>query len=137
MNIFERDTYLLKLCPIPESIQQCIFNLLIGFGTPSTNAIKTTPLQLENEIPIKVVALGTLDRCRYTLYYMERTITHWYDNSNYFSKEALFGLHQIYLSNKKQTAYTTTKTQDLTNCLQTMSRRRLIQIVEEELRIKK
>ena len=134
MNSFEYASSLLELCPIPESIQQCIFSLLIGFGTPSTKAMKNATLP--EEVPIRVVALGMLDRCRHTLYYMERTISHCYDNASHFSREALFELHKIYLSNKRPTAYTITKTQELNNRLQTMSRKRLLQFIVEESQIK-
>lgn len=136
MNPLQLASSLLTLCPIPTAIQDIIFGILVGYGTPSTNAIKSKPSIDDNEIPIRVVALGTLDRCRHTLYYMERTITHTYDNASYFSKEALFEIHTIYLKNKRTTEYTLTKMQELSNALYSLSQRRLIQIMGEESRIK-
>lgn len=134
MNIFEEAIMLLKLCPIPESIQQCIFNLLVGYGTNTASAIKT--ITIPDDIPIRVIVFGSLDRCRHTLYYMERTINHFYDNASHFSKEALFELHNIYLSNKRQTPYIITKTHEITEYLQVIKRKRLIQFITEESRIK-
>jgi hypothetical protein len=117
MNKFETASMLLTLCPIPTSIQDIIFGMLLSQGTPSAAAIKRDEKEEEKEIPIKVVALGTLDRCRHTLYYMEKTINHNYDNASYFSKEALFELHIVYLNGKRSTPYTTRKIQELTNHL--------------------
>ena len=118
MNKFETASMILTMCPIPTSIQDIILGILIGYGTPSANAIKARLIEDEPEIPIKVVALGTLDRCRHTLYYMERTINYNYDNASYFSKEALFELHIVYLNGKRSTPYTVRKIQELTNHLQ-------------------
>jgi hypothetical protein len=115
MNKFQMASMLLTLCPIPTVIQDMIVGILMYQGTPSSNAIKTR--NLEEEVPIKVVALGPLDRCRHTLYYMERTVNRIYDNSSYFSREALIELHIAYLKEKRSTAYTVTKIQDLTNHL--------------------
>lgn len=136
MNILETNSILLKLCPIPTVIQDAILNILVGYGTPSANAIKSGRLLDDIELPIKVIAMGTLDRCRHTLYYMERTITHYYDNSTHFSKEALIELHQIYLTNKRTTPYTITKLQDVSNYLYKLRMDRLIQLKIEESRIK-
>ena len=115
MNKFQMASMLLTLCPIPTVIQEMIVGILVCEGTPSSNAIKG--MKLEEEVPIKVVGLGPLNRCRHTLYYMERTINHIYDNASYFSREALIELHIVYLKGKRPTAYTATKIQDLTNHL--------------------
>ena len=128
MNILETGSVLLKLCPIPTVIQDIIMNILIGFGTPSANAIKSRQLLDESEIPIKVVAFTSLNKCRYTLYYMERAVTHYYDEASYFSKEALFEMYSIYLKNKRTTQYTITKLQDISNHSYRLSRERLIQL---------
>lgn len=120
MNTFQMASTLLTMCPIPTSIQDIILGMLIGYGTPSANAIKARLIEDEPETPIKVVALGTLDRCRHTLYYMEKTINHNYDNASYFSKEALFELHIVYLNGKRSTPYTTRKIQELTNHLKSL-----------------
>ena len=114
---------LLTLCPIPTVIQDMIVGILMCEGTPSSNAIKRKNLE-EEEVPIKVVALGPLDRCRHTLYYMERTVNIIYDNASYFSREALIELHIAYLKEKRSTTYTVTKIQDLTNHLTALFKRR-------------
>lgn len=120
---------LLTLCPIPTVIQDMIVGILMCEGTPSSNAIKRKNLEEEEEeVPIKVVALGPLDRCRHTLYYMERTVNYIYDNASYFSREALIELHIAYLKEKRSTTYTVTKIQDLTNYLTSLFKRREINI---------
>ena len=125
MNKFQIASMLLTLCPIPTVIQDMIFTILVCQGTPSARVIKAREEREEREIPICVVALGPLHACRYTLYYMDRTVNHYYDNDSYFNKEALFELHIIYLKSKRSTAYTVRKIQELTNHLDELFRDRL------------
>ena len=128
MNKLQTASMLLSLCPIPQVIQDMIFGILLCDGTPSSNAIKGKNLEEEEEIPIKVVALGPLNRCRHTLYYMEQTVNIIYDNASYFSREALIELHIVYLKEKRTTAYTVTKIQALTNHLNSLIKERLVKI---------
>ena len=132
MNLYEQYANVLQLCSIPESIQQMIFYLLVGYGTSSAHNIQGELANTnKKEEPIHAIILGPLDRCRHTLYYMENTINHVYDNSNYFSREALYHAHLIYLQNKKkQTEYTITKIQELTNDLKRLTKNRLTQLGE-------
>jgi hypothetical protein len=133
MNL-ETATKLVELCPVPSCIQQLILTILLGYGTPSAHAIQTAPLI--DEIPIQVVHVGTLNRCRHTIYYMEKTITHCYDNASHFSREALYEIHIIYLTNKQQTPYTILKLRDLTQYSSTLTRNRLIQWCKQETKIR-
>ena len=133
MNL-ETISKLVELCPVPSCMQQLILTILLGYGTPSAHAIQTAPLI--DEIPIQVVHVGTLNRCRHTLYYMEKTLTHCYNNATHFSREALFELHIIYLTNKRQTPYTISKLRDLTQYSIALSRNRLIQMCNEETKIR-
>jgi hypothetical protein len=133
MNL-ETISNLVELCPVHPCIQQLIFIMLIGYGTPTAHAIRTAPLI--GETPSHVVRTGTQNRCRHTFYYNEKTITHCYDKSSHFSRETLYELHKIYLTNKQQTLYTISRLRDLNQDSVALSRNRLIRMGNEELRLK-
>ena len=137
MNSLESARSSLRNCPIPENVQDLIFSMLLSFGTPSSGALMSSKLIVNDDIPIAVVILGTLDRCRHTLYYANKTISHFYDNAGYFSRRALFETHIVYLKKKKvQTpTYTTSKIAGLTYHLHLMTRNRLLKFIEEERRL--
>jgi hypothetical protein len=129
MNKFQIASALLTLCPIPTVIQNMIFGILLCEGTPTASIIKTRKSDKESgelEIPIHVVVIGPLQRCRHSLYYMDKTINHYYDNDSYFNKEALFELHIIYLKSKRTSAYTVRKIQELTEHLDMLFKCRLV-----------
>ena len=133
MNL-EIITNLVELCPVPSCIQQLIFNILVGYGTPSAHAIQTAPHSIV-ETPIQV-QIGTLTQCRHTLYYMEKRIIHCYDNASHFSRDALYELHIIYLTKKPQTPYIISKLRDVFQYYNTLTRNRLIQLCNEETKIR-
>lgn len=136
MNPFETARELLELTPIPSSIQQIIFNMLIGYGTPSSKVLKTK--EPDEDIPIRVVAIGPLNRCRHTMYYTWKTKTHCYDNASHYSREALYELHTVYLLNKKrQTSYVLSKLLDMAIYMEAQTETRLSQFAAEERKIKK
>jgi len=131
MNPYEQFMQLLSTCPVPRCIQQLIYYHLVGYGTPSAGVIQTmTPAE---DIPIKVVALGPLNTCRHSLYYMEKTITHNYDISSHFSRQALYEHHIIYLKSKKiQTEYIISRQRAMMESLQILANIRLMRLTIEE-----
>ena len=132
MNLYEQ-SMILRMCPVPASIQQIIYYLLMGFGTETANAIRTAPAILD--VPIKSVAFGPLGRCRHTLYYMNFTINHYYDNASHFSRRALYELHLIYLDRNPPLPYISSRIQDITSSLHVLNKNRLMRFVVEERRI--
>jgi hypothetical protein len=127
MNPFEQYLNLLKLCPIPEIIQNQIFNLVVGFGTHSANIMR---MKKDKEKPYQIVILlGPGEMCCKKLYYWDyRVVNQCYDMSSHFTREALYELHLIYLSqlyNIYQSNY----------WLKFLMKKRLLQLMEEELRI--
>jgi hypothetical protein len=130
MNPYEQSIHLLRVCPIPSSIQQIIYYLLVGFGTETANAIRTAPA-ISDE-PIKTVAFGPLGRCRHTLYYWNYTINHYYDNASHFSRLALYELHLIYLINSPPLPYIFSRIQDITSSLRVLIKNRLMRFVVED-----
>jgi hypothetical protein len=139
MNALETAHHLLGLCPIPSSIQQIIYYSLVGHGTTSANAIQTC-FHEEEEIPIRVVIWGDNDdsstKCRYTVFYMEKTKNRCYDNSSHYSLIALFDLHPIYLSKKSGSQYAILKTAELARRESVLTSLRLARLQEEESKIK-
>ena len=140
MNALETAHNLLGLCPIPSSIQQIIYYSLVGHGTPSSNAILASSRKGE-EIPIRVVIWSDNDetstKCRYTVFYMEKTINCYYDNSSHYSLMALFDLHPIYLSRKTGSRYGILKTAELARRESALTSLRLARFNEEESKIEK
>ena len=69
MNSYEYANSLLKLCPITSCIRRLIIHILVGYGTPSTNAIKNGLVDDDQFPPIKIVVFASLDKCSHTLYF--------------------------------------------------------------------
>ena len=109
MNTYKQ---LLELCPIPECIQQLIFNILVGYGTPSANAIQSV-------IPNINVILKTNACLRSSL------------SATYFSQEAIIEIHIIYLTNKQQTHARISKVKAMNNYLRKITQERLIRFLEK------
>ena len=130
MNPYEQSIRLLRVCPIPSSIQQIIYYLLVGFGTETANAIRTAHAILD--VPIKAVAFGPLGRCRHTLYFMHYTINHYYDNASHFSRLALYELHLIYLNHNPPLPYISSRIQDVSSSLRALINNRLMRFFVEE-----
>ena len=130
MNPYEQSIHLLCLCPVPSSIQEKIYYLLVGFGTETANAIRTAPAILD--VPIKAVAFGPLGRCRHTLYYMNFTVNHYYDNASHFSRLALYELHLIYLDHSPPLPYISSRIQDVSSSLRALINNRLMRFFVEE-----
>jgi hypothetical protein len=116
MNTFEIACKLLELCPVPSCIQQLIFNILVGYGTPSANAIQKETIR----------SWGAVNEFRYILNYIEQ----------YYNQEVLYELHIIYLTNKRQTSYTISKLQILSQYSQDLTRNRLIRLLDEETKLR-
>ena len=130
MNPYEQFIKLLTQSPVPLCIQQLIYYNLVGYGTPSASVIQT--MIPAEDIPIKVVALGPPNKCRHSLYYMGKTITHNYDESSHFSRQALYEFHIIYLKSKKnQTEYIISRQRDMTETLQILTNVRLMRLTIE------
>jgi hypothetical protein len=109
--------------------------MLIGYGTPSTNAMTANAIRnmpASEDIPIKVVIFGPHNRCRYTLYFMNKTITRYYDNATHFSLQALYELHLIYLNAQRQTEYAISKQRIIDDSLIVPTKIRLIRLMVEE-----
>ena len=127
---------MLLQCPIPPEISYKIFMLYLGFGTFITTQLKHVFKANENEYnkPINVIMFGTLDRCRYIKYYMNKTNTIYYDNSSYFSRQTLFEIHINYLKNKNpnQHPYLISTIHDLSFTSQVMCKERLLKFIREE-----
>ena len=130
MNPYEQSIHLLCLCPVPSSIQEKIYYLLVGFGTETANAIRTAPAILD--VPIKAVAFGPLGRCRHTLYYTNFTVNHYYDNASHFSRLALYELHLIYLDHSPPLPYISSRIQDVSSSLRALINNRLMRFFVEE-----
>jgi len=136
MNTFEQNKILLSLCPIPESIQKMIFNILIGYGTPNTN-ILTNLEEIKNNFMKKIVVtsfgrVGCLSIChsrKELNYYQSLTIN---ENATYFTLETLYELHAIYLQSTPMTHYKLSKLHDLKQELTNIKRIRLLKMLEEE-----
>lgn len=109
MNTYKQ---LLQLCPIPECIQQLIFNILVGYGTPSANAIQSV-------MPNINVILKT-NAC------LESSLS-----ASYFSQEAIIEIHIIYLTNKPQTHARISKVKAINNYFRKITQERLIQFLEK------
>jgi hypothetical protein len=133
MNLYEQSMQILRACPVPPCIQQIIYYLLVGFGTETANIIRTAPAVLD--VPIKIVAFGPLGRCRHTLYFMNFTINHYYDNASHFSRVALYELHLIYLDCSPHFPYISSRIQDITSSLRVLIKNRLMRFIVEERRI--
>ena len=116
MNTFEIACKLVELCPVPACIQQLIFNILVGYGTPSANAIQKETTR----------SWGAPNEFRYTLNYIEQN----------YNREALYELHIIYLTNKRQTSYTISKIQMISRYSQAHIRSRLIRLLDEETNLR-
>jgi hypothetical protein len=120
MNILEQNKILLNLCPIPQIIQEMIFNIFVGYGTPSANILKNPVITKDNFIKrIIVISFGRLRR------------------STYFSLETIYELHAVYLKNKIMTPYRICKLQDLRIELHNNMKLRLVKMIKEEEKIKK
>ena len=132
MNPYEQSFHFLCLCPVPSSIQEKIYYLLVGFGTETANAIRTAPAILD--VPIKAVAFGPLGRCRHTLYFMHFTviINHNYDNASHFSRLALYELHLIYLNNNPPLPYISSRIRDVSSSLRALIKNRLMRFIVED-----
>jgi hypothetical protein len=136
MNILEQNKILLNLCPIPQIIQEMIFNILVGYGTPSANILKDPVITKDNFIKrIIVISFGRVGRMiiRHSpkfLNYCELLDMH--ANSTYFSLETIYELHVVYLKNKIMTPYRIRKLQDLRIELHNNMKLRLVKTIEEE-----
>jgi len=109
--------------------------MLIGYGTLSANAMSANAKQImltTQDIPIKVVIFGPHNRCRYTLYFMNKTTTRYYDNSTHFSLCALYELHLIYLNAQRQTEYVNSKQRIVDESLIVSTNIRLMRLMVEE-----
>jgi hypothetical protein len=137
MNVFESAKNLLELCPIPSVIQQLILNSFIGYGTPSSQALKIT--DNDEEIPIRVVVMEVSDKFRYSIYYMDKVINRYYDySSSHHSLIALCELHIIYLFKKQiQPPYVLLKLRELCDHMNDYTKRRLLRLMDEESKVKK
>jgi hypothetical protein len=109
--------------------------MLIGYGTLSANAMSANAKRImltAQDIPIKVVVFGPLNRCRYTLYFMKKTTTRHYDDAKHFSRCALYELHLVYLNAQRQTEYVNSNRRIIDDSLLVSTNIRLIRLMVEE-----
>jgi len=141
MNIFEQAKILLSLCPIPQIIQEMIFNILVGYGTPISN-ILTNLEEIKKKFAKKIYVYsfgrsGCLSVChtRKTLnYYQMLTLN---ENATYFTLKTIYEIHEIYLQRTDTMRdYNRLTLFHLNQELSNITRTRLLKILKEEKKIK-
>ena len=135
MNPYEQSVRLLRLCPIPQSIQQLIYYILIGYGTPTTNALQT--ISFFENYTVRFAIFSPLNRNRLSLNAMCKKISYYYENPSHFSRYTLYELHIIYLNvnkskNNYSEEYMITRNQDMQNLLRDLTKKRLMCLIAEE-----
>lgn len=146
MNIFEFSKVVLQLCPVPTCIQDQIYNLLVGYGTPCMNTINTTIIAF-HKLMERVAIFNLTDSpslwkyvkmyhdyriLRYNILYGDSSILTYYTPNVYFSSEAICELHLCHLNNSNPTPLQISKKRGLTSKLQDMMRFRLCKMYNDE-----
>ena len=135
MNLYEQSVCLLRLCPIPQSIQQLIYYTLIGYGTPTTNALQTNALQTTTFLENYDVRFANLNRNRLSLHAMGKKMSYYCNKPSHFSRYTLYELHYIYLNvnkNNYSEQYMITRNEDMQNLLRDLTKKRLRRLIVEE-----
>ena len=139
MNIFKQNKILLSLCPIPENIQEIIFSILVGYGTPVSN-ILTNLEEIKKKFMknIRVYSFGRLGY--FSICHTRKTLTYYQlltinEYATYFRLKALYEIHAIHLERTDMTNYKISKLIDLNQELYNITRIRLLKILKEEIKI--
>ena len=139
MNPLEQNKTLLELCPIPTIIQEMIFNILVGYGTPSANLFENPTIILRNFIKrISRVSFRTTKRL--IICHISRELTYFqmlymYENSPHFSLVTIYELHMIHLKKTEMNPYKNSKVREITSEIQINTKKRLLQMIKEEVNI--
>lgn len=133
MDPYEQSMCVLRLSPVPHSIQQLIYYMLIGHGTPTTNALQT--ITFFEDYTVRFAIFSPSNKNRLSLHSMCKKISYYHDNPSHFSLYTFYELHCIYLNvnkNNYSEQFMITRNEDMQNLLRNLTKKRLTRLIVEE-----